>query len=126
MEILHLLKWFYPGIKLKRWLFVFAVGVLMVSLGMALVFNYEYLGKIEEEIFRLVYIFFGSYNYGLVLATGAVIVIIGAYVMMYATRSIIRSIIAVIIPDRSTKLIDLIYQQRKLGRGPAVTTLRQS
>ena len=48
---------------------------MMVSFGIALVLNYEYLGKIEEEIFRLIYKFFGSYDYGGVLATGVVILI---------------------------------------------------
>ena len=95
----------------------------MVSFGVALMLNYEYLGKIEEEIFRLVYKFFGSYNYGVLLVTGILIVLIGSYVMLYSTRSIIRSIIAVIIPDKNTKLIDLIYRERKLGRGPAVTVI---
>ena len=120
---MHLLKWFYPGIKLKRWLFVFAVGVMLISLGMALVFNYEYLGKIEEEIFLFIYKTFGSYDYGAMLTVGTVIVIIGACIMLYSTRSIIRSVIAVIIPDRSTKLIDLIYRERKLGRGPSITVI---
>ena len=120
---MHLLKWFYPGIKLKRWLFVFALGVMMISLGMALVFNYEYLGRIEEEIFLFIYKTFGSYDYGAMLTVGTVIVIIGACIMLYSTRSIIRSIIAVIIPDKSTKLIDLIYRERKLGRGPSITVI---
>ena len=33
----HLLKWLYPGMKFKRWLLLFAVGVFLVSLGLALV-----------------------------------------------------------------------------------------
>ena len=51
----HLLKWLYPGMKFKRWLLLFAVGVFLVSLGLALVFNYKYLDQIEEAIFRFVY-----------------------------------------------------------------------
>ena len=43
--------------------------------------------------------------------------------MLYSTRSLIRSIIAVLIPDRSESLVDMIYQERKLGRGPAVTVI---
>ena len=43
---MHLLKWLYPGMRFKRWLFVFAVGVMFVSLGLGLVFNYKYLDAI--------------------------------------------------------------------------------
>ena len=42
----HLLKWLYPGMKMKRWLLLFAIGVMFFSLGGALAINYEYLGFI--------------------------------------------------------------------------------
>ena len=109
--------------RLKRWLLLFAVGVMLFSFGGALAINYEYLGRAEEEIFRLVWQTVGSYNYAVTAFVGTFIMIIGSCVMLWSTRSIIRSIIAVLIPDRSENLIDLIYQERKLGRGPAVTVI---
>ncbi len=121
--MIHLLKWLYPGMKLKRWLLLFAIGVLMFSFGGALAINYEYLSRVEEEIFMLVYRTVGSYNYTITTAVGIFILIIGACLMLYSTRLIIRSIIAVLIPDRSENLVDMIYQERKLGRGPAVTVI---
>lgn len=121
--MIHLLKWLYPGMRLKRWLLLFAVGVMLFSFGGALAINYEYLGRAEEEIFRLVWHTVGSYNYMITAGVGVLIMIIGSCFMLWATRSIIRSIIAVLIPDRSDSLVDLIYQERKLGRGPAVTVI---
>ena len=121
--MLHLMKWLYPGMKMKRWLLLFAVGVLMVSLGIALMFNYKYLDRIEEEIFRLVYLSLGSYNYMFTTFIGVVVVIIGSSCMMLATRQIIRSIIVVLMPESSDRLVDVIYEKRKLGRGPAVTVI---
>ena len=59
---MYLLKWLYPGMKFKRWFLLFAVGVIMAGLGLALVFNYKYLDLIEEGIFRAVYLWRGSYN----------------------------------------------------------------
>ena len=119
----HLLKWLYPGMKMKRWLSLFAVGVMLFSFGGALAINYEYLGRAEEEIFMLVWRIVGSYNYAATTVIGVIIVIIGACIMLYSTRSLIRSIIAVLIPDRSESLVDMIYQERKLGRGPTVTVI---
>ena len=121
--MLNLLKWLYPGMKMKRWLLLFAIGVLLVSFGAALALNYEYLGRAEEEIFRFVYMTVGSYNYAITMAIGFAIIIIGACLMMFSTRSIIRSIIAVLIPDRSEAIVDLIYQKQKLSRGPIVTVI---
>ncbi|MBR2179332.1 MAG: YvcK family protein [Selenomonadaceae bacterium] len=121
--MLHLLKWLYPGMKMKRWLLLFAVGVLLVSLGCALVFNYKYLDQIEEEIFRLVYLSLGSYNYTITTFIGFCVVVVGSSCMMLATRQIIRSIIVVLMPESSDRLVDVIYEKRKLGRGPAVTVI---
>ena len=60
---MHLLKWLYPGMKFKRWLLLFAAGVMIVSLGIAVVFNYKYIDHIEEAIFRAVYLWSGGYDY---------------------------------------------------------------
>ncbi len=119
----HLFKWLYPGIKLKRRLLLFALGVLMVSLGAALLFNYKYLDLLEEEIFRLVYTTFGSYDYMFTSIVGVFVVTIGIFLMLWSTRMIIRSIISVLLPDNSEALVDLIYEKRKLERGPAVTVI---
>ena len=121
--MIHLLKWLYPGMKMKRWLLLFAIGVLMFSFGGGLAVNYEYLSRAEEEIFMFVYRVFGSYNYMATTIVGFFIMVTGACLMLYSTRSIIRSIIAVLIPDRSEKIVDLIFQERKLGRGPAITVI---
>ncbi|MBR6013938.1 MAG: YvcK family protein [Selenomonadaceae bacterium] len=118
-----LIKWLYPGMKMKRWLLLFALSVMMISFGLALALNYEYLGQAEEEIFRFVYMTVGSYDYTVTMTAGIIIVIIGGCIMLFSTRSIIRSIIAVIIPDRSEKIVDLIYQKQKLSRGPVVTVI---
>lgn len=120
---MHLLKWLYPGMKFKRWLLLFSVGVIMVSLGLAFIFNYKYIGNLEEAIFKAVYMSTGTYYYMVTAIVGSVIVLLGFAIMLLATRLIIRSVITVLIPDSSDKLVDLIYEKRKLNRGPAVTVI---
>ena len=115
---MHLLKWLYPGMRFKRWLFVFAVGVMFVSLGLGLVFNYKYLDAIEEAIFRTVYLWQGSYDYTAPALAGIAFVAIGAALMLLATRFVIRSVITVLLPDKNERLVDIIYEKRKLGKGP--------
>ena len=117
---MHLLKWLYPGMRFKRWLFVFAVGVMFVSLGLGLVFNYKYLDAIEEAIFRTVYLWQGSYDYTAPALAGIAFVAIGAALMLLATRFVIRSVITVLLPDKNERLVDIIYEKRKLGKGPTL------
>ncbi len=119
----HLLKWLYPGMKFKRWLLLFAVGVFLVSLGLALVFNYKYLDQLEEAIFRFVYMWRGSYDYTATALVGTFIVLVGLAIMLVATRFVIRSVILVLLPENSGNLVDLIYEKRKLGRGPSIAVI---
>ena len=67
----HLLK--------KRWLFLFALGVMFCTLGIALASNYKYFDAIEEKIFMIVYTRFGSYNLAITTFVGIFIILIGIF-----------------------------------------------
>lgn len=121
---MHLLKWLYPGMKFKRWLLLFAAGVMIVSLGIAVVFNYKYIDHIEEAIFRTVYLWSGGYDYKYTAIAGLIMVAAGASIMLVAAKFIIKSVITVLLPSNSSeKLVDLIYEKRMLGKGPAITVV---
>lgn len=117
------LKWLYPGMKLKRWLLLFSLGVIAASLGLAIVFNYKFIGVIEEQIFRMVYLTTGKYYYTVTAIVGITVIGVGLTVMTFATRKIIQSVISVLIPEGSEKLVEIIFQKRKLNRGPAVVVI---
>lgn len=120
---MHFLKWLYPGIKLKRWLLLFSLGVIAVSLGIAIVFNYKYIGVVEEQIFKFVYHVTGTYYYTVTVIAGIAVIAIGLVVMTFATSKIIHSVISVIVPEGPDKLIELIFQKRKLNRGPEIVVI---
>jgi uncharacterized cofD-like protein len=120
---MHFLKWLYPGMKLKRWLLLFSLGVIAVSLGLAFVFNYKFIGIAEEQIFRVVYRTTGKYSYTVTTLVGIVVIGLGLMVMTLATRKIIQSVISVLVPEGSEKLVEIIFQKRKLNRGPAVVVI---
>ena len=120
---MNFLKWLYPGMRFKRWLLLFAAGVMLASLGIAIMFNYKYIDSIEESIFWAVYTFSGEYTYTATAVIGTVMVIIGFLIMAMAARFIIQSVIDVVYPSSSEKLVDLIYEKRMLGKGPAVTVV---
>ncbi|WP_425058442.1 Gluconeogenesis factor [Sporomusa carbonis] len=120
---MHFLKWLYPGMKFKRWMLLFSAGVILASIGLAIIFNYKYIGLVEEAIFRLFYLTTGSYYYAVTAIAGSGIVVLGIGIMLVATRQIIRSVISVLVPEGSDKLVEIIFEKRKLNRGPAVTVI---
>ncbi|QDR81900.1 Gluconeogenesis factor [Sporomusa termitida] len=109
--------------KFKRWLLLFSAGVILVSLGLAIVFNYKYIGVVEEAIFRLFYLTTGNYYYAVTTVAGLTIVVLGMSIMLAATRQIIKSVISVLVPEGSDKLVEIIFEKRKLNRGPAIAVI---
>lgn len=120
---MHLLKWLYPGMKFKRWLCLFALGALFTGLGLAIVFNYKYIDNIEEFLFYAVYTWTGSYSYAITAIVGTLVIILGITIMLLATRMVIRSLITVLVPDKSGRLVDMIYEHRRLDKGPNITVV---
>ncbi|WP_405378364.1 uridine diphosphate-N-acetylglucosamine-binding protein YvcK [Phascolarctobacterium sp.] len=117
------ISWLCPGINLKRWLLLFAVGVLLCALGLALFFNYQLMGKAEELLFQMTYWTTGRYSNGLIMGMGVVFLIVGFGVMIYGTRRLVSSVVSVVVPDKNGSLMETIFMQRKLTNGPAITVV---
>lgn len=117
------LKWLYPGMGIKRWLLLFTIGGVLFTLGLALTFNYKLLDSIEESLFRAIYLWRGSYDYTFSMLAGVGIVVVGIILMFWATTKVIRSVITALLPNSSAKVVDMIYDKRRLDRGPAVTVI---
>ena len=138
------ISWLCPGMNLKRWLLLFTVGVLCCALGLALFFNYQFMGYVEELMFRMAYLTTGKYSNTVSMLGGFLFLCIGGFVMIYATRRVIRSVVEAVLPDNvmiyatrrvirsvveavlpdnNSSLMEKIFTQRKLGRGPAITVI---
>lgn len=117
------ISWLCPGINLKRWLLLFAGGVLCCAIGLALFFNYQFMGFVEEMLFRMSYLTTGQYSNTVSMFIGLVSLCLGLFVMYYATRKIIRSVVEAVMPDNNASLMEIIFTQRKLTRGPAITVI---
>lgn len=117
------ISWLCPGINLKRWLLLFAVGVLLCALGLALFFNYQLMGKAEELLFQMTYLTTGRYSNHLIMGLGVLSLLVGFGTMIYGTRRLISSVVSVVVPDKNGSLMETIFMQRKLTRGPAITVV---
>jgi len=116
-------KWFYPGLNLKRWLFVFALGVILACLGVTLVFNYQFVGLIEETVFSVMHSTSGEFYQPTVTAVGIVGVVIGIAFMVFGTNRLVKTIITSVLPGANGSLREVLFTQRKLNNGPAVVVI---
>lgn len=120
---MRFMKWLHPGLHIKRWLFLFGLGMMCSSFGIILTFNYQWLGELEEWAFRLLYEMTGHYNYTILASLGILVILLGLVVMAWATRHLIRTMIGVVMPGESENLSDLIFSNLQLSKGPKVVVI---
>ncbi|MEK6564371.1 MAG: YvcK family protein [Candidatus Omnitrophota bacterium] len=98
----RIIKWFYPGMRVKRWVGLLAFAVALVALSSARFF-------IEESFFsRALYI---------------LVTILGVFLGVLGLRNILSSFINVFVPGGDKELVDMIYRKRYLEKGPRIVTV---
>ncbi|WP_288863790.1 YvcK family protein [uncultured Megasphaera sp.] len=120
---MRLFKWLHPGLHIKRWLFLFGLGMMGTSFGLVLMFNYQWLAQIEEWLFRILYEMTGHYNYTVLATVGIIIALIGVGIMSFATRKLIRTMVGVVMPSEYENISDLILSNLKRTKGPKVVVI---
>lgn len=117
------LKILYPGMRIKRWFFLFAGGVVAAGFSLALLLNYRFIGLVEGSLFSIIYRLTGNYYGWISTLLGAIVLCLGLTMMFYAMRRIIRSIIDAVAPEGANRLVDIMYQKRRLEKGPSVVVI---
>lgn len=96
-----LIKWLYPGMKIKRWLFTSLLGVIVVGIGAILT----------------------SEPYTFVSTLGVVWIICGVILIVLGMGKMIVSLLTLFLPQGERELINILYQRRYLERGPKIVTI---
>ncbi|MDO8602242.1 MAG: YvcK family protein [Candidatus Omnitrophota bacterium] len=96
------LKWLYPGMKIKRWIFTSGTGVLLVAIGAIVLI----LKKIP-----------GSRTIGIT------VIILGALIIIYGMKRMLKSFVAVFLPQREKELVDIMYHYSQLEKGPKIVVI---
>ncbi len=117
-------RWFEPGLGIKRWVALMAIGVFLVSTGVALIVNVKLLGVLELAVIRAADVAYAVTGHVLSpVAGGAVLLLLGIAVIVYGLRMTIRSIVDVFLPRGDPRLVEMLVQQRQLQRGPKIVVL---
>lgn len=117
----RLLKWLWPGMKIKRWLFVFWVGLCLFSLGFILLANIRTPIDIELGIVE-----FFRKSLGIRLSSAIVdifFLVLGIYLMLFGLRKWFKSIYNVIVPYEEKKLVEIVYEKRQLETGYRIVAI---
>jgi uncharacterized cofD-like protein len=108
------MKWLYPGLRIKRWIFLACMGLILAVLGFGLLFYRQAL-FVARFVFGL-----GSAQ---IVGVGVVAVAAGALAIVYGLNRAFRSTMHLLMPTQREKLIDVIFEKTILQSGPNVVVI---
>ncbi len=120
---MHLIKWLYPGLGLKRWLGLFLVGVALFSVGILIVFRSNLEGVFQSFFHFAAAVIEKEYNKNIFTVTGLFGVLIGVLMAIYAVAQLGKALFGAFSADDDQKLIDRLFARSHLAKGPAVTVV---
>lgn len=114
-------KWFYPGLQVKRWFLVFWIGLIVFSLGVLLIISIKIPIAIEIKIANLIKKLIGrNIPY---LWIDLSFIFLGLILMVLGIRQWFSSIYTAVIPYEKKKLVEVLYERGQLKHGFKIVTL---
>lgn len=115
------LKWFYPGMHIKRWLGLMIIGVAIMTFGLAYILREAYISGFTFPgfVYYLTLQFIPRYVRGVMFMLSA------GGLILYSIWKLNHSIVSAVIPARngSESIVNMIYNQRALRRGPKIVAI---
>jgi uncharacterized cofD-like protein len=110
----RILKWLYPGMRVKRWALLIGFSALLMVVGL--------IGLIGRERLKTLYDFFSASDVRIYLAI-ALLISVGLLGIGLGVNRLVRSIIREISPEAEGRTSEVIYGKRLLSRGPRICAL---
>jgi uncharacterized cofD-like protein len=119
-NVRRLFQWLSPGIFVKRWLFTIYIGVLMTILGLAIWLKltpifwlFQTVDKIIEFLAKVIP------NY----LSGPMVLGCGLFLVFWGHSRSLGEISKVLRPDSGETLLDMLWHNRRLNRGPKIVAI---
>src|SRR3981081_2390289 len=115
----RVVRWFTPGLHVKRWLGLLIVGMVIISLGIGYALRNVYSSgfRFPGVTFYLTLQFIPSF------ARPALFGARGLSIILFALYKLTQSVLAPFLPGRDRALSEIIYTFRFLQKGPRVVAL---
>ncbi|MDP2942108.1 MAG: YvcK family protein [Candidatus Omnitrophota bacterium] len=98
-------KWLYPGMRVKRWIFLFAFGIFLEMLAAGFLWHGSLMKETDDVII------------------GTLLFLLGVTLMIVGLRKMVKSFITVFLPRREQDLVDIMFKQRQLSKGPKIVVM---
>ena len=99
---IRILKWMHPGMKVKRWILLCTMGIIMVGIGSVKALSKEGIGM---------------------TVLGCLILIYGVALIILGMKMMVKSFLTVFLPEREKEIVNILYERRHLSKGPKIVAL---
>lgn len=114
-----MLKWFYPGLKVKRWILLALLGAFLGVSGTILLVA-SLLPLSRYLLLQWGELLFGSLSRP---PGAAFLIVLGAAAIVYGLVRAFRSIVFTLAPEDGGRLVEVLYTRRYLIRGPRIVVV---
>ncbi|HEY3412872.1 MAG TPA: YvcK family protein [Armatimonadota bacterium] len=122
MRVISLFKWLYPGMRVKRWLFLMGVGIVSMAVGAYLAIGLNVVDYLNDAA-RWLFLKTGQDLSTFSTHLGVALIIAGILAVLYSVFRIVWSISDVLAPNRTEGLSELVYRQRYLSHGQRIVVI---
>jgi uncharacterized cofD-like protein len=112
------LRWLRPGLEVKRWIILLAVGILIIDLALAYFLKDAYQNAPWPWWTSYVTLQFLSHA-----QRGAVFLVLGLAVLVFSIVQLQRSVLGPFLPGGERSVAEVIYSHRTRSRGPRVVAI---
>lgn len=118
---MRLLRWLYPGLRIKRWLVLFAVATALLAFGVAFSFSPGTAPALAAAITHALRAKSGADLPRWMLAAG--FIVLGLAVGAVSLRGAVLSVVEVLAPAAAEGLGEALFWRRQTGRGPRIVAI---
>ncbi|MCX7855287.1 MAG: YvcK family protein, partial [Anaerolineae bacterium] len=108
------IKWLLPGIGVKRWLLILALGIVLVGIGVGLLFRQLYL---FADIYRYLSLAFLP-----PWARGPLVILVGLGLVTVGLIGLNRVLLSPFVRD-GQEVVEALYRQRQGSQGPKIVAI---
>lgn len=123
-RIFSWMKWLYPGMRVKRWMLLTVVGIVLVVIGLGVTTNTMLMQWLSDGILG---VFKATgwpvYQPSFYLPMGFALAILGLVLIFVSYFQFNRSILGAVAPDARNDLADRIFQRRHLAQGMRIVVI---
>lgn len=120
-RVLASLKWLLPGMRIKRWLLLSALGLLTFSTGLMLLTTNKIALLLELRLIEEVEAWTGVRPSS--TTVDWFLVALGLALMLWAMQRWFSSLYNAAVPFERKRLVELLYERRQLGQGLKIVAL---